>query len=73
MGCKEFKTIRRPHIILDISYDNVDIRRLEDSDVFKAFPDVKFTISGYKGDVSIDKAIDFHKENQNVLLEFWNV
>ncbi len=44
--------------------------RLEDSDIFKAFPDVKFTISGYKGDVSIDKAIDFHKENQNVLLEF---
>jgi hypothetical protein len=44
--------------------------RLEDSDVFKAFPDVKFTISRYRGDVSTKKAIDFHKENQNVLLDF---
>jgi hypothetical protein len=70
--CKEFKIIRRPHIILDIRYDDEEYR-LEDSDVFKAFPDVKFTISGYEGDVSIDKAIDFHKENQNVLLEFKNI
>ncbi len=71
MGCKEFKIIRRPHIILKL-YGNVDIR-LEDSDVFKAFPEVKFTIDGYDGDVSIDKAIDFHKKNQNVLLEFRKV
>ncbi len=71
MGCKEFKIIRRPHIILEIK-GKVDIR-LEDSDVFKAFPDVKFTISDYKGQVSTKKAIDFHKENQNVLLKFTNV
>jgi hypothetical protein len=70
MGCKEFKIIRRPHIILDIVYDILNIR-MENSDVFKAFPEVKFTIIGYKGNV--DKAIDFHKENQNVLLEFKNV
>ncbi len=82
MGSEKFKMIRRPHIIIfDFSSDikklekSDDINEPEDADrkyvtdVFKAFPDVQFTMT-YGFQISIKKALDFHKKYQNVNFNF---
>jgi hypothetical protein len=56
VDCDEFKMIRRPHIIIDTSDGVFDLEKSDDNnepedadrkhvtDLFKAFPDVYFTM-----------------------------
>ncbi len=79
--CDEFKMIRRPHIIFITSNDVFDLEKSDDNnepedadrkyvtDVFKAFPDVYFTVEHFHN-ISIEKAIPFQKKYQNVVFRF---
>ena len=49
-----------------MSGDNEDEDRKYVTDVFNAFPDVSFTVNYYQ-EISIEKAISYHKKYQNVV------
>ncbi len=80
--CEEFKMIRCPHIIIQELSDENDLENSDDNieprdanrkyigDVFKAFPDVQFTIYSIRCKISSEKAINFHKKYQNVIFDF---
>ncbi len=85
VDCDEFMMIRRPHIIIDSSSNySFDLEKSDDNngpviadrkyvtDVFKAFPDVYFTIK-YPGKISTEKAIHIQKKYQNVEFKFINI
>ncbi len=81
MECEKFKMIRRPHIIITNFGDKIELEKSDDTnkpedanrknvtDVFKAFPDVQFTMI-YNARISFKKALDIQKKYQNVNFDF---
>ncbi len=70
------RLVGRDKIVLEKSENNIepeDADRKYVTDVFKAFPDVQFTLENIKTRISYEKAIDIQKKYQNVNFEYLEI
>ncbi len=69
LRCRHIYIANCEDYFIDSNHKPKDADRKYAKDVFRAFPDVQFTIN-CEGNISMEKAIILQKEYQNVVINF---